>query len=109
MTLPTSVFADAFRRHVTPKLRDLIVCLASQSEDYNDSIAEIIREAHRLGAGYLPDEHHHAMVEWIGATFLDEVALADEADDLVSRLMCEANPIILRREIRSFAGLDADG
>jgi hypothetical protein len=70
-----SVFGAAFRRHVLPSLRDAIFEWVIRDDvTFDEVVAEVMGLAHARGAGYLSDGYFRDLVNWIGATILDDQA-----------------------------------
>lgn len=77
-----SVFADAFRRHVTPLLREIITIRAHFMGlglyDFPDAYHDVMAVAARRGANFLPEEHWYALSDWV-MSLLTECAADVEA------------------------------
>lgn len=68
MTLPPSDFADVFRVHSIPKIRQVIDVRAHfvglNLYGFADAHADVMAYATRLGASLLPEEHFNALIDW---------------------------------------------
>lgn len=71
-----SVFAEAFRRHVTPDLKKSIrgnaLLMALGSQEFSDAYATVAALAIRRGASHLAPERLDELLDWIGSALLDE-------------------------------------
>lgn len=103
-------FATDFRAHVVPVIQREITRLAGDMADnaieFPEAMAELLHLAQRRGAGYLPDAIYDDLREWISVTLLDEATLAEDARDLVLRLLREPSRDVLRQAVREFLSDD---
>jgi len=85
-----SRFAADFRRLVMPVLALEITRLAAELADdrlsFGEAMAELMSLAHRRGAGYLPDQVHDDLREWLSTTLLDEACRAGDVAALVTAI-----------------------
>lgn len=81
MNLPPSDFADAFRALVVPKLRSMIESrgffVAIGLDRFSEAHNEIMAEASRLGASYLPHEHLNSLIDWTQTALLNATIAAE--------------------------------
>jgi hypothetical protein len=89
-------FAENFREHVTPKLREEIahqaLQLACDTIDWQDAFQIVLDMALRYGAIHLRDDIFYDLRDWIGSMLLDAVGNAENAVGEVER-QAQANPI----------------
>ena len=101
-----SRFAADFRRLVMPVLASEITRLAAELADdrlsFGEAMAELMSLAHRRGAGYLPDQVHDDLREWLSTTLLDEACRAGDVAALVHSLLREPSRDAMRQRIREF-------
>lgn len=110
MTLPHSEFAAAFRLHVTPRLRDLVIARSIEfwADDlgFVEIMAEVWCYALTLGGGFLPQDHQDALRDWLYAFLTEQIDAAEkiqqDADDLVLSLLREPSREVLRASVRGF-------
>lgn len=102
---PTRFAAD-FRRFVIPALTREVARLAPLVADggiaFSEAMAEVMGTAYRRGAGYLPEGLRDELLDWVAATLLEEVDLAEAARDLVEGLLREPSREVMRQRIREF-------
>jgi hypothetical protein len=86
MTIPSSDFAAAYRRHVLPKLRSMIASrglfVALRLDSFGEAHAEIMGEAGRLGAWNLSTEHLDNLIEWTQLALREAAVAAQERHDV---------------------------
>ena len=106
MALPPSDFASAFRVHVAPRLREKALLNAADlvvgDMTFSEAMADLMSEAYRLGAGYLPGPHREALEDGLAAILLTEASLIEEADTLVASLIRQPLWGIARRDLWRF-------
>lgn len=103
-------FADAFRAHVVPRLRDRIATLAMDvaagEVEFSEAVNATMMEAMRLGAGYLAPGALDALMDWVLSTMTEAVSESgealDAAWDLVERTMREPSREAIRASVREF-------
>jgi len=96
-------FANRFRDLVLPRLAAIIAArCADGSIDFHTTHHEVMAEARRLGAHYLPDDKLSDLIDWSQTTILDAVAALDDATDLVERLLREPSREVIRTAVREF-------
>lgn len=83
MALSESAFADSFREHVGPRLEQMIGVLGHFVGiglcDFSDAYRDVVRFAGHHGAYSLPENHFHALTDWIGAELIDVAAETEAA------------------------------
>lgn len=81
--LAKSAFAEAFREHVGPHLDSMIGVLGHFVGiglcDFSDAYSDVVGYAGRHGAYQLPEDHFHALTDWIGAELMDVAAETEAA------------------------------
>lgn len=103
VTIPRAHFANRFRDLVLPKLEAIIdQRRADGSICFHETHAEVMAEARRLGAYYLPDDKLNDLIDWSQTTILDAVTELDDAVDLVLSLLREPSRDVMQRRIREF-------
>lgn len=83
MSLPPSDFADAFRAHSVPKIRQVIAVRAHfvglGLYEFAAAQADVMAYASRLGASLLPREHLDALIDWTLSELADAAAAVEAA------------------------------
>lgn len=110
MALPRSDHAAAFRQHITPRLREMVVARSilfwTDARDFVDLMDEVWLEARRLGAGLLPEEHEDALRDWLYALMTEQIdaaeKIAEDAERLVAGLMREPSRAVIRDAVGRF-------
>ena len=78
MSQPLSDFGAAFRAHVIPRLRPLVMChadlLALDMETFTEAQSAILRMAIKHGALHLPPGELALIENWIGSAILTREA-----------------------------------
>jgi hypothetical protein len=79
--LPPSSFAREFRSHVVPELTAACelhaLFMALDLQGYAEAHREIMAIAHDHRAGFLPEEHYAALVDWVSDTLLAQAVVKD--------------------------------
>jgi hypothetical protein len=110
MTLPRSDHAAAFRQHVIPRLRQMVIARSilfwTEDRPFLDLADEIWLEGIRLGSGLLPEDHQEALRDWLYAFLTEQIdaaeKIADDAEKLVIGLLREPSRKVLRGAVDRF-------
>ena len=106
----TSTFADHYRAHVLPRLRQMTIEAAdhwlAEEPTFSEIFDEIWHEAVRRGATRLPENLRDELHDWLMTLLAERIEAAeklqDDADALVRSLLREPSRDVLRERIREF-------